>query len=37
VDLTIPEGQEQSKLALGLIIDWHNEHRLHETLDRQNT
>lgn len=30
--ITIPEVQEQFELELGLIIDWYNENRPHETL-----
>ncbi len=30
--ITIPEVQEPFELELGLIIDWYNEHRPHETL-----
>ncbi|MCP4891285.1 MAG: transposase family protein, partial [Planctomycetaceae bacterium] len=30
--ITIPEVQEQFEQDLGLIIDWYNEHRPHETL-----
>ena len=30
---TIPENQAEFERELGLIIDWYNEHRPHETLD----
>jgi hypothetical protein len=30
--ITIAEGQEPFELELGLMIDWYNEHRPHETL-----
>ena len=30
--ITIPEVQGQFEVELGLIIDWYNEHRPHETL-----
>ncbi|MHB0960884.1 MAG: integrase core domain-containing protein [Pirellulaceae bacterium] len=30
---TIPEGQTAFERELGVIIDWYNEHRPHETLD----